>query len=65
MNKIKIILERKGKTQIWLSQQLGKSYTMVNAYAQNWRHPSIELLYDIANLLKVDVKELLISSKRK
>ncbi len=65
MNTIKHILEEKGLTQIWLAERLGKSYNMVNAYAQNRRQPSIELLYQIAQLLDVDVKELLVSTKKR
>ncbi|WP_282050582.1 helix-turn-helix transcriptional regulator [Maribacter aquivivus] len=63
MNRIKEVLEQKGKKQIWLAKELGKSYNMVNSYAQNRRQPSIELLYEIGDILKVDAKELLVSSK--
>jgi len=63
MNRIKIVLEQKGIKQVWLSEQLGKSYNMINAYVQNRRQPSIEVLYKIANILEVDVKDLLISNK--
>ena len=63
MNRIKEVLEQKGKKQVWLAEQLGKSYNMVNSYAQNRRQPSIELLYEIGEILKVDAKDLLISSK--
>lgn len=63
MNRIKEVLEQKGKKQIWLAKELGKSYNMVNSYAQNRRQPSIELLYEIGEILKVDAKELLVSSK--
>ena len=59
MNRIKEVLETKGIKQIWLSEQLGKSYNMVNSYAQNRRQPSIEDLYKIAEILSVDVTELL------
>lgn len=59
MNRIKEVLEEKGKTQTWLSEKLGKSYNMVNSYVQNRRQPSIEVLYDIAEILKVDAKDLL------
>ena len=48
--------------QIWLSEQLGKSYNMVNSYVQNRRQPSIEDLYKIAEILNVNVKELLCNS---
>lgn len=59
MNRIKEVLEEKGVTQTWLSEKLGKSYNMVNSYVQNRRQPSIEVLFDIAEILKVDAKDLL------
>jgi putative transcriptional regulator len=65
MNRIKEILEEKSITQTWLSGKLGKSYNMVNSYVQNRRQPSIEVLYEIAKILKVDVKDLLISEPQK
>ena len=61
MNRIKIVLQDKGLTQTWLSEKLGKSYNMVNGYVQNRRQPSLEDLYRIAEILQVDVKELLVS----
>ncbi len=63
MNRIKAILDRKGIKQNWLAEQLGKSYNMVHSYAQNKRQPSIDDLYKIAEILNVDIKELLISNK--
>ena len=62
MNRIKEVLEEKGMTQIWLAEQLGKSYNMVNSYAQNRRQPSIEVLYRIAKILNVSAKDLLIEN---
>ena len=59
MNRIKEVLEKKGLTQIWLAKKLGKSYNMVNSYAKNRRQPSIEVLYNIAAILKVNVRILL------
>ena len=63
MNRIKEILETKGIKQTWLSEQLNKSYNMINSYAQNRRQPSLDDLYKIAEILDVDVKELLVSNK--
>lgn len=59
MNRIKEILEEKGIKQTWLAEQLGKSYNMVNGYVQNRQQPRLEVLYEIANILNIDVKELL------
>ncbi|WP_433816368.1 helix-turn-helix domain-containing protein [Flavobacterium johnsoniae] len=59
MNRIKEVIEEKGIKQTWLAEQLGKSYNMVNGYVQNRQQPRLEVLYEIANILKIDVKELL------
>ncbi len=63
MNRIKEVLEEKGIKQKWLSEQLGKSYNMVNSYIQNRQQPRLEVLFQIAEILNIDVKELLISNK--
>jgi putative transcriptional regulator len=63
MNRIQEVLEQKGIKQIWLAEQLEKSYNMVHSYAQNKRQPSLDDLYKIAEILNVDIKELLVSNK--
>jgi transcriptional regulator with XRE-family HTH domain len=63
MNKIKQVLEEKGIKQTWLAEQLGKSYNIVNGYVQNRQQPRLEVLYEIAKILNVDVKDLLIDQK--
>ncbi len=59
MNRIKEVLEEKGIKQIWLAEQLGKSYNMVNSYIQNRQQPRLEVLFEIAEILGVEAKELL------
>lgn len=59
MNRIKQVLDEKGLKQSWLSEKMGKSYNMVNSYAQNRRQPSLKDLYRIAEILDVGAKELL------
>ena len=56
------MLEQKGIKQTWLAGKLGKSYNMVIAYAQNRQQPRLETLMDIANILDVDIKDLIISN---
>jgi len=63
MNRIKEVLEEKGLTQIWLAEKLNKSYNMVNSYAKNRRQPSIEVLFKIAEILNIDARELIVSTK--
>ena len=59
MNRIKEVLKEKGISQTWLAKQMDKSYNSVNEYARNVRQPSIEDLYRIAKILKVNAKDLL------
>ena len=64
MNRIKEVLKEKGIKQIWLADKLGKSYNMVNGYVQNRQQPRLEVLNDIAEILDVDIKELINSNKQ-
>jgi transcriptional regulator with XRE-family HTH domain len=64
MNRIKEILDEKGIKQTWLAEQLGKSFNMVNAYARNRRQPPMDVLYQIADVLDVDVRELIVPTKK-
>ena len=61
MNCIKEVLEQKGIKQVWLADQIGKSYNIVNGYVQNRSQPSIEVLYKIASFLNVDPRDLLVA----
>ena len=63
MNRIKEILERKGVSQTDLAHRLGKTVNMVNLYATNKVQPPIPILYKIAEILDVDIRELLVSNK--
>ena len=63
MNRIKEVLEEKGIKQTWLAEKLGKSFNTVNSYVQNRQQPRLEVLNKIANILVVDVRVLIQSSK--
>lgn len=65
MNRIKEVLEEKGIKQKQLAEQLGKSYNMVNGYVQNRQQPRLEVLYEIAKILDVEVTELLEKRNKK
>jgi transcriptional regulator with XRE-family HTH domain len=64
MNRIKEVLDERGIKQIWLAEKLNKSYNMVNGYVQNRQQPRLEVLMAIAEILDVDVKDLIISNKK-
>lgn len=62
LNRIKIVLVEHNKTGKWLADQLGKSTCTVSKWCQNTIQPDLKTLNEIANLLKVDVKDLLVSN---
>ncbi|HXJ99626.1 MAG TPA: helix-turn-helix transcriptional regulator [Gelidibacter sp.] len=59
MNRIKEVLEEKGIKQVWLAEQLGKSFNTINGYVQNRTQPSLEVLFKIAKILNVEPKDLI------
>lgn len=64
LNRIREVLKSKGIKQKWLAEQLGKSFSMVNAYVCNRKQPSLEILHQIAEILGVDMKDLLVDNKK-
>ena len=62
-NRLKIVLAEKGKTGTWLSEQMGRNIGTESRWMTNKVQPSVEQLYEIANHLDVDVRELLVSTK--
>lgn len=65
LNRLKEVLEEKGIKQTWLADKLGKSFNTINAYACNRKQPSLEILFEIAKILQVDVKDLIESKNVK
>ena len=63
INRLKIILAEKSKTNKWLAEQLGKSEVSISRWVTNEIQPSMETFIEIARLLDVDVKDLINSSK--
>ncbi len=63
INRLKAVLAEKQKTGKWLASQLNKSETTVSRWCRNEIQPSIETMAQIADLLNIDIKELLNSSK--
>ena len=62
INRIKVVLVEKKRTNKWLAEQLGKDPATVSKWCTNTSQPGLETLLQIANVLDVDVKELLNSS---
>lgn len=64
INRLKVALVEQNKTGKWLSETLGKNEATVSRWCTNESQPSLETLVKIANALKVDVKDLLVSTKK-
>jgi len=62
-NRIKAVLAEKGKTNNWLAETLDKNRTTVSKWCTNTMQPTVETLFEIADTLDVDVRELLVSTK--
>ena len=63
MNRIKVVLAEKQRTNRWLAEQMGKSEKTISRWCSNKSQPSIGQLQEVANLLDVDVRVLLKSQK--
>ena len=59
VNRLKVVLVERRKTGKWLAEQLGKDPSTVSKWCSNTTQPPIDMLVNIANLLKVDIKELI------
>lgn len=64
LNRLKVILVEQGKTGKWLAGQMGKSTCTVSKWCSNTVQPDLKTLNDIANLLQVDVKDLIVSNSK-
>lgn len=59
INRIKVMLAEKEKTNKWLAEQVGKDPATISKWCTNTAQPSLEMLLQIAKVLNVDVKDLL------
>ena len=59
INRIKVMLAEKEKTNKWLAEQVGKDPATISKWCTNTSQPSLEMLLQIAKVLNVEVKDLL------
>ena len=59
INRIKVVLVDKNKTNKWLAEQLGKDPATVSKWCTNTSQPGIETLIEIARILDIEVGDLL------
>lgn len=63
LNRLKIVLVEKKRTGKWLPEVLKKNEATISRWCTNESQPSIETLFEIAKVLDIDVKDLLVNSK--
>jgi transcriptional regulator with XRE-family HTH domain len=62
LNRIKVVLVENNRSSKELANHLGKTVATVSRWCTNEYQPSIETLYEISKYLKVDIRELLVST---
>ena len=63
LNRLKVVLVEKNKSGKWLAGQLGKDPATISRWCSNSIQPSVETMAQIAEILNIDVRELLNKSK--
>lgn len=58
LNRLKVVLAEKNRTNKWLAEQLGKDPATVSKWVTNSAQPNLENLMDIARCLEVEINEL-------
>lgn len=65
LNRLKFVLLEKSVKNKQLAQALGKTESTVSQWVNNYKQPSVETFYEIAQYLDVDLKDLFVSTKNK
>lgn len=63
INRIKVVLVEQKRTGKWLAEQMGKDQATVSKWCTNTSQPDLSTLTKVAEILNVDIKELLNSTK--
>ncbi len=64
INRLKVVLVEQNRTGKWLAETLGKNEATVSRWCTNETQPSLDTLVEVAKVLNVDVKDLLISTMK-
>lgn len=64
INRLKVVLVEQQRTGKWLAETMGKNEATVSRWCTNETQPSLDTLVEIAKVLNVDIKDLLVSTKK-
>jgi DNA-binding XRE family transcriptional regulator len=65
INRIRVILAEQSRTNKWLAEKLSVSEVTVSRWVNNTQQPAVEIFVEIANVLKVDIRDLFESTMPK
>lgn len=63
INRIKAVLAETGHSNSWLANKISKNPTTISRWCTNDSQPTLETLYQIAQILNVDIRDLLNKTK--
>lgn len=64
LNRIKGALADAGRTNLWLAEKVGRDPVTVSKWCTNTSQPDLQTLYKIAEVLEIDIRELLVSTAK-
>ena len=64
LNRIKGALADAGRTNLWLAEQVGRDPVTVSKWCTNTSQPDLQTLSKVAEVLKIDIRELLVSTSK-
>lgn len=59
LNRLKVVLAEKKRTNKWLAEQFGKDPTTISKWCTNNTQPNLENLVEITKCLEVTVNDLI------
>ena len=65
INRIRVVLAEQSRTNKWLAEQIGVTDVTVSRWVNNTQQPAVEIFLEIANVLKVDIRDLFESTLKK
>lgn len=64
VNRLRVILAEKNKTNRWLAEAIGKNENTISRWCSNKSQPSVDVVVEIARVLDVDIRDLFNVTKK-
>ncbi len=63
INRLKLVLTEKKKASKWLATEMKRDPATISKWCTNTSQPSLETMIEIARILDVDVRELIVPTR--